>query len=89
MALSSEKPLFSIKDVLYFLTIFAGFGFQYVTMKIQIHDAISEVTYNKKETDFRISAIENNDTKQDKNINSLYVLCSPALKPKEPKIESE
>lgn len=91
---ATDKPLFSIKDVLYFATIIGGFFISYFvtinSMKIELHDAISEISYNKKENDFRFAAVFTTLSQHEKKISAIADHQSLlAVKPKEIKIEEE
>lgn len=86
----TEKAIFSVKDLVYILTLAIGFGIQYFTIKVQIHDAISEIDFNKKEQTYLIAALTQTVEKHEKRIDDLTsAYRSMAIKPKEIKIESE
>lgn len=91
---ATDKPLFSIKDLFYFLTIIGGFFVSYnltvSSLKLELHDAIAEINYNKKETDYKFSSINQVLSDHSNKINALTGLPAVyAVKPKELKIESE
>lgn len=91
---ATDKPLFSIKDLLYFITIIGGFFISYFvtinSMKIELHDAIAEINYNKKETDYRFTTVFSTLSDHDKKITGLMNYPSMAgIKPKEIKLETE
>ncbi len=88
---ATDKPVFSIKDVIYLLTIATAFLTQHFTLKSEIHDAIVEQSFNKRELSEQIAAVSFRvtglDNKYDFLIRSGFF--SPADKPKEIKVESE
>jgi hypothetical protein len=88
---STDKALFSFKDVVYLLTIASAFFIQYFTLKSEIHDAIVEQSFNKREMQEKIAAVEFRVTGLDNKYDFLLrsQLPSPADKPKKIKIESE
>ncbi len=86
----TEKAIFSVKDLIYILTLALGFGIQYFTIKVQIHDAISEIDFNKKEQNFLIGGLTNSVAEHEKRLDGLSNAFNQlAIKPKEIRIESE
>ena len=80
------KPLFSVKDVMYIITIIGGLAVQYYSLKAEIHDAVMEQSFNKRELTQQITA---NTARLDHLDGKYFQLLTYALKPKEIKIESE
>jgi hypothetical protein len=91
---TTDKPLFSIKDLLYFATIIGGFfisnSVTVNSMKMEIHDAVLAINYNKKEAEYKLATVFTTLSDQDKKITLLMSRMPIAgIKPKEIKIESE
>lgn len=88
---STDKPTFSFRDMVYLMTMASAFFIQYFTLKSEIHDAIVEQSFNKREMSEKIAAAEFRITGLDNKYDFLIrsQLSSPADKPKKIKIESE
>jgi hypothetical protein len=88
---STDKPMFSFRDVITILTLASAFFIQHFTLKSEIHDAIVEQSFNKREMSEKIAAVEFRilglDNKYDFLLRSQ--LPSPADRPKNIKIETE
>jgi hypothetical protein len=93
----TDKPLFSFKEVVYIAMLVSGFLFQQFNfkteiqiLKTEIHDAIIEQSFSKKESEQRIFLVEKKADDLEKKYNTLMAsVFSPAAKPKKIKIESE
>lgn len=86
---ATEKPIFSFKELMYVLTLALGFFIQHFTMKQEIHDAIVEMSYSKKELMQMIAATDKRVDAHDKALNWLTQHVGSAIKPKEIQIEPE
>jgi hypothetical protein len=91
MSTGTDKPIFTFKELIYILGLASGFFIQYFTLKSEIHDAIVEQSFNKRELSEQIAAVKIHVTGLDNKYDFLIrsSLSSPADKPKEIKIESE
>lgn len=88
--MATDRPVYSFKDLVYILTLAFGFFIQHFTLKMEIHDAVVEQSFNKREMSAEIASIE----LRTRNLESNYdFLCKsnfmPADKPKQIKIEEE
>lgn len=93
MPTNADKPMFSIKDVVYFLTLCIGFCIQYFTIKLQIHDAVVSIDANKVKFQDEVTGIHkqvDDHTKQISTLEKNFIrLNLEAVKTKDPELEPE
>lgn len=86
----TEKPIFSFKEFIYVLSLAIGFFIQDQRHQTQIHDAIVEMGYSKKEMLQTMAFMQKDITAHDRRLNWVTERIGiSAIKPKEIKIESE
>lgn len=88
--MATDKPVYSFKDLVYILTVAFGFFIQHFTLKMEIHDAVVEQSFNKREMSAEIAAIDLRTRNLESKCDFLYKNnFMPADKPKKIKIEED